>query len=285
MEIEKTKSRELGTMIAYGFDGLELRNELILAQRLGAQVLEILPDWRTEPDPVGLREQVANAGLRIHSAHGCWGGQSIRAERVDLGHLDPKRHREGVDDLRRCLDWLDQTGGRCLVVHPGGLSSPDVRSARRDALARGLLALLEHARGMSITVCVENMPPGVHPGTRMAELADLVAEIDHPKLALALDTGHAHISHQLDEETLAAGRWLRTTHVHDNNGRQDSHDVPGGGTVDWPSWGETLDRIDYQGPIMLECVRQFRKHPDLISPALLERLRSLTTIGRQGTLD
>ena len=35
------------------------------------------------------------------------------------------------------------------------------------------------------------------------------------------------------EETLAAGSLLATTHVHDNNGRQDSHDPPGYGTVDW----------------------------------------------------
>ena len=43
-------------------------------------------------------------------------------------------------------------------------------------------------------VCVENMPPGVHPGSRMAELAELLRELDHPQLALALDTGHANLT-------------------------------------------------------------------------------------------
>ena len=57
--------------------------------RLGAAVLEILPDWRLFPDPRALRDRVADAGLAIHSAHGCWGGQSIRAPRVDLGDARP----------------------------------------------------------------------------------------------------------------------------------------------------------------------------------------------------
>ena len=54
-------------------------------------------------------------------------------------------------------------------------------------------------------VCVENMPPGVHPGSRMAELAEILVELDHPHLGLALDTGHANLTASPAEETLAAG--------------------------------------------------------------------------------
>ena len=46
------------------------------------------------------------------------------------------------------------------------------------------------------------------------------------RLALALDTGHAHISAELPRRDPAAGALLATTHVHDNNGRQDTHDRP-----------------------------------------------------------
>ena len=89
------------------------------------------------------------------------------------------------------------------------------------------LKLAEHARGSGVIVCVENMPPGVHPGSRMAELAELLVELDHPHLALALDTGHANLTATAAEETRAAGSLLATTHVHDNDGRQDSHEPPG----------------------------------------------------------
>lgn len=266
-------------MIAYGFARGHLETDLALADRLGAVCLEVLPDWRALPDPVALRKRVAEAGLTLHSAHGCWGGQSIEARRVDLGDPDPVTRLASVDDLKRCLDWLAEAGGRYLVVHPGGLSAPDHQPTRRDALAESLRTLADHAQRNSLVVCVENMPPGVHPGSRMADLADLVAELDRPELALAIDTGHAHLNASPAVETLAAGRLLRTTHVHDNNGRHDTHQPPGLGTVDWAAWVKALDAIGYTGPIMLECIRHLRENSDSLNGALLERLACLTAVG------
>lgn len=253
--------RLLGTMIAFGYRGLTPESELDLAERIGANVLEILPDWRSHPDPSEIQAIAADRGLAIWSAHGCWGGQTISATRVDLGSTDPAVSDESVDDLRRCVDWLEAAGGSHLIVHPGGLSDPDERDRRREALARGLLRLAAHAEGSRVRVCVENMPPGVHPGSRMKDLHDLLVELDHPGLALVLDTGHAHIASSVAEETLAAGHLLATTHVHDNDGRQDVHLPPGSGTIDWDGWAEALDRIDYSGVIMLECIRQIRANP------------------------
>nr|WP_303652475.1 sugar phosphate isomerase/epimerase family protein [Paludisphaera mucosa] len=256
-------------MIVYGFPRAPLDAELDLADWIGAEVLEILPLWRDEPDPLPLRRRVADRGLAIHSAHGCWGGESIRAPRVDLGSTDPASHEASVDDLRRCVDWLEAAGGRTLVVHPGGLSDPDDREARRDALARGLLTLADHAEGAGIVVAVENMPPGVHPGSRMGDLADLIRELDRPELRLTLDVAHAHISAEAAAETLAAGGLLATTHVHDNDGRHDHHLPPGHGTIDWPSWIAALDAIDYRGPIVLECIRRIRDDRSLYRPEVL----------------
>jgi sugar phosphate isomerase/epimerase len=263
-------------MVAYGFATVDLGADLALARRLGATLLEILPDWRALPEPAPLRRQAADAGLTIHSTHGCWGGQTIQAGRVDLGELDDRAHRAALGDLKRCVDWLAEAGGTALVIHPGGLSEPAQAAARRDALARGLVALADHARGSGVVLCVENMPPGVHPGTRMADLFELVAELDRPELALALDTGHAHIAATAAGETRAAGRLLRTTHVHDNDGRQDTHLPPGLGTLDWTAWVEALDAIDYRGPILLECIRHLRKEPGSPSADLLALLRWMT---------
>ncbi len=257
-------------MITYGFEGVCLDAELELASRLGVSVLEILPDWRNLPDAAVARRAAADRGLSIHSAHGCWGGRAILASRVDLG--DDAVYRESADDLKRCIDWLEEAGGTCLVVHPGGLSLPEDQAVRRACLARGLTELADHAEGSGVIVCVENMPPGVHPGSLMRDLFQLVFELNRPNLALALDTGHAHISADLGTETAAAGSLLATTHVHDNDGRRDSHDAPGWGTIDWAGWAKSLDRIGYQGPIMLECIRQLREDPTLYRPEILALL-------------
>jgi sugar phosphate isomerase/epimerase len=267
-------------MIVDGFPKVDVEVDLAIAAKIGAEVVEVLPNWRSIPDPVRLARLVADRGLRVHSAHGCWGGQSIRAARVDLGHNDPKTWAESVADLRHCVDWLASAGGRCLVVHPGGLSDPEDVEARRDALTRGLDVLADHAAGTGVILCVENMPPGVHPGSRMADLRAIVEGLGRAEIGLALDTGHAHIAASSGSETLAAGPMLRTTHVHDNDGRQDVHLPPGLGSVDWGAWVAALDAVEYRGPIVLECIKHLRDRPASVTAGLVERLRQMCGLER-----
>ena len=265
-------------MVAYGFERGSVHGDLDVADRLGATVLEILPDWRRRPDPSEMRQIAEDRGFQIHSAHGCWGGQAIEARRVDLGATDPATRTESIADIKRCLDWLGEAGGTHLVVHPGGLSDPSDRDSRWVALKESLIALCDYVKGTPLVVCVENMPPGVHPGSRMADLADLVAEIEHPNLGVALDTGHANMVASAGSETRCAGGFLRTTHVHDNDGKRDTHEPPGSGIVDWADWVAALDEMGYEGPIMLECIRALRGEPERIDAVFL-RLMGLLTGG------
>lgn len=268
--------RPIGTMITYGFPREHLEVDLEIARKLGATVLEILPHWKALPDPLALRNRLKDTELRIHSAHGCWGGQSIAADRVDLGDPELAGRTASVRDIGRCLDWLAAVGGRFLVVHPGGYSDPALQADRAAALTESLHELGDQAQTLNLVVCVENMPPGVHPGSRMADLAELVARLDHPSVGLALDTGHAHISATPESETIAAGKFLRTTHVHDNNGRQDSHEPPGQGSIDWSNWPDALDAVGYRGPILLECIRKLRDDPERLDDRLLSLLERLS---------
>lgn len=265
-------------MVAYGFPRGEVGIDLGLAARIGASVLEVLPHWSSFPDPVEMGRRAADGGFRIHSAHGTWGGTTIRAGRVDLGSTDPVVAAESLEDLRRCLDWLAAAGGTHLVVHPGGFSDPADSASRRAALVQALGSLADHVAGAGLVVCVENMPCGVHPGERMADLAAIVAELGRAEVALCLDTGHAHIVANPARETRAAGSLLRSTHVHDNTGR-DLHDPPGRGTIDWDAWAESLDEIEYRGPVMLECIRALRRDPSAIDAAFLALLDRLTRRG------
>ena len=280
MTITTEIRRVLGTMIVYGYPKVAVEVDLAIAARLGARVVEVLPDWRTFPDPIPIKSLTEDRGLSIQGAHGCWGGQAIRAQRVDLGSTHSITWSESVDDLKRCIDWVEQAGGSCLILHPGGLSDPSDAEARRAALMKGLSRLADHASRAGVTICVENMPPGVFPGSRMADLRAIVEELDRAEVALTLDTGHARISSSLTSETVAAGARLRSTHVHDNDGRQDRHLPPGSGSIEWDVWVETLDAIDYRGTIMLECIKQLRDRPGLIDDAFLGRLRRICRLDR-----
>ena len=190
--------------------------------------------WRSCPTGGASRSAVscgqlaADRGLSIWSAHGCWGGQTIAASRVDLGVHRPRR--------------LERVGRRPEAVHrlargrrrdaPGRPSRRPVvpRRCGRPARLPGRAAcrLAEHAEGGRVIVCVENMPPGVHPGSRMQRPIRPArrARPPRPRPGARYRT-RPHLVLARRRKPLAAGRLLATTHVHDNDGRQDTHDPPG----------------------------------------------------------
>lgn len=48
------------------------------------------------------------------------------------------------------------------------------------------------------------------------------------------------------------GDRLLTLHLHDNDGEEDQHALPGTGTIVWKSLMEKLDRLGYEGALSLE---------------------------------
>ena len=162
-------------MITYGYTGVRLEAELDLAQRLGAEVLEILPDWRALPDAGVVRRAVADRGLSIHSAHGCWGGMAIKASRVDLGETDPAVSRR-VGGRSETMHRLASRSRRHL---PGSTSRrPFVRWSLE---ARGALpgtrtgsSWLTMPRAAGWSSASKTCRPGVHPGSLMGELFELL---------------------------------------------------------------------------------------------------------------
>jgi len=267
--------RPSGTMVTYGYRKEHLPQDLAIARWLGATRLEILPDWTARPDPIPARRECQAAGFMIHSVHACWGGVSPFQERVDLASVSPTVRSASIDAVKYCLDWSEQVGARYVVVHPGVLSVREEIEARTEALLQSLDILARSIDSSELSICVENMPPGVHPGHRMSDLLKIVQLLDRRQVGLALDTGHANISSSLKSETLAAGPWLFTTHVHDNNGRNDAHLPPGAGTIDWESWPACLDEIGYNGVILLECIRYLREHPEALNDEFLRRFSRL----------
>jgi sugar phosphate isomerase/epimerase len=254
-------------MVAYGFERVSLAADLHIASALGASCVEVLPLWNSRPDPSLAARQIQDAGLALWSAHGSWGGQSVFSHRVDLAATSPADRQASLDDLYACIDWLAQAGGSLLVVHPGAASDPLDHHERQTALADSLASLADRAAAAQLLIALENMPHGVHPGSHMSDLARIVAQIDHPALGLALDTGHAALVDSPDHAAAAAQNRLWTTHVHDNDGRADLHWPPGLGIINWTSLALALDHIDYQGPIILECIRELRNRPETIPHA------------------
>ncbi len=65
---------------------------------------------------------------------------------------------------------------------------------------------------------------------------------------------------------------LAAVHVHDNRGRGDDHLVPFEGTIDWPGALTGIQKVGYDGPLMLE-IEDRNAAKDTLAKAARARVR------------
>jgi len=101
-------------------------------------------------------------------------------------------------------------------------------------------------------------------------------------LNVCLDVGHAHMNEGVETAYRLLKSRIRSTHVHDNNGKEDLHLFPtlasGQGTIDWRRAMHLLRSQDDHYPLLLEL----HEVPDMGPPfdtlrKLFDQLENLTT--------
>src|SRR5271167_5173492 len=98
-------------------------------------------------------------------------------------------------------------------------------------------------------------------------------------LNVCLDTGHANMREGVETAYRLLKSRIRSTHVLDNNGKEDSHLFPllgEGGSIDWRRAMDTLRSNQDRYPLLLEL----KELPDLENPfdavkQVFERLENL----------
>ena len=123
-----------------------------------------------------------------------------------------------------CFSVADKIGAD-VVMHPGYYAWEQEREQADRQFKKSLKELCDAARELSITFWFENMGDMHFFNLRTPEDLDLIEGC-----GLALDTGHAHINHCLPA-FLQAG--FSHMHIHDNNGRKDTHSPVGEGDIDF----------------------------------------------------
>jgi sugar phosphate isomerase/epimerase len=112
-----------------------------------------------------------------------------------------------------------------------------------------------------VQVLVENIPNGYSSADRLNSFL----EVTHLPVNFCFDTGHAHMGAGVEGEFQRMKARIRSTHVHDNNGVDDSHLFPRvseGGTIDWEKTMSLLRSCPEQTPLLLEL----REDPAMEKP-------------------
>jgi sugar phosphate isomerase/epimerase len=137
--------------------------------------------------------------------------------------LEPIR-RASVEVLRECFLIAAEVNAG-VVVHPGYFAWAEERQKAEQQLTKSLTEIAGLAKEYSVFYFIENMGNWEYFFLKTPDELPLIG--DTP---FALDTGHAHQNHCLAEFLMFPAAHY---HLHDNNGKEDSHLAPGKGTIDF----------------------------------------------------
>jgi sugar phosphate isomerase/epimerase len=210
----------------------------------------------------GNRAQVAELGhwfcdseLRLHSLHSpmytdeMWGRSGPHAVITITEPVKSKRILM-VDEIKRAIEVAETIPFRYLIQHLGVSGEPfDERKLDAAFTALEELSLFAGQRGVEILL--ENIPNALSSAERLMHFL----EVTHLELNLVFDVGHAHIGEGVETAFGILKERIRSTHVHDNNGKEDSHLFPlvaEEGTVDWRKTMRLLRSRPGQYPLLLE---------------------------------
>lgn len=209
-------------------------------------------DYRDRSQVAELGHWFRDSPLRLHSLHApiysddCWGRSGPQAI-IDITEPTKVKRIAMVDEIKRALDVADVVPFRYSVQHLG-LTGQEFALPRVDAAYVSLEELRVFAAQRGVELLLENTPNELS----NAERLNLFLNETHLNLNYCFDAGHAHMHSSVEEEFASMAPRIRSTHLHDNDGKEDLHLVPGRGSIDWQKAAELLKARPDQYPLLLE---------------------------------
>jgi sugar phosphate isomerase/epimerase len=222
-------------------------------------------DYRDKAQIAELGHWFRDSELKLHSLHSpmyndeIWGRSGPHAV-ITITEPVKARRLEMVDEIKRAIEIAETTPFKYLIQHMGvGGEEFDMRKVDSAFAALEEIKLFAGARGVEILL--ENIPNELSSGERLLQFEDLT----HIGLNYVFDTGHAHMSTGVENEFNLMKSKIRSTHVHDNNGKDDIHLFPmvsDGGTIDWKQTMALLRTRADHTPLLLEL----KERAEIASP-------------------
>jgi sugar phosphate isomerase/epimerase len=237
-------------------------------------------DWRNRAQLLELASWFRDSDLVLHSLHSpmytdeVWGRSGPQAV-IDITEPVKAKRITMVDEIKRALEISELIPFRYLIQHIGvGDAAYDER--RVEAAFTSLDELSVFAKQRGVEILLENIPNGFS----SASMLNLFLEQTHLNLNYCFDIGHANIGDGVETEFLLMKQRIRSTHIHDNNGKDDKHLFPlvhEGGNIDWASAIPMIASRPDQYPLLLELKEDpENQRPILTAASIFEKLEALT---------
>jgi sugar phosphate isomerase/epimerase len=222
-------------------------------------------DYRNKEQIAELGHWFRDSELKLNSLHSpmytdeIWGRSGPHAV-VTLTEPVKGQRLQMVDEIKRALEIAEVIPFRYLIQHIGvGGEEFDMR--KFDAAFSALEELSLFARQRGVEILLENIPNELSSAKRLLQFEALT----HIGLNYVFDTGHANMNEGVEEAFQLMKDRIRSTHVHDNDGKRDLHLFPlnsEGGTIDWKNTMQLLRSRESQFPLLLEL----KEAPEVTNP-------------------
>lgn len=210
-------------------------------------------DYGDEAQVAQLGEWLKATGLTLHSVHapitdslksGVWGASYSTAA------ADGKRRTLALHEAELAIRLSRIVPYRYLVVHigvPDEYANPGDNA--REGAKQSVETLAVMAAEHDVRVAVEVIPNALSTPESLVRMLD---DLELPDLGICMDVGHAHLMGDAAEGIETVAGHLVTTHIHDNDGRKDSHLAPFDGTLDWAATLMAFQKVGYDEVLLLE---------------------------------
>jgi sugar phosphate isomerase/epimerase len=212
-------------------------------------------DYRNKMQYAELGYWLRDSELKIHSLHSpmfsddVWGRTGPNAV-LDITEPVKTRRLQVVDEIKRALEVAETIPFKFLVQHLG-VTGEEYDPRRIDSAFSALEEINIFAKERGVDVLIENTPNDHSSAERLL----LFLEATHLDLGFCFDSGHANMKEGVDTAYKLMKSRIRSTHIHDNDGKSDKHLFPTiaeGGTINWPRAMDALRSQPGRYPLLLE---------------------------------
>lgn len=222
-------------------------------------------DYRDKAHVRELGNWFRDSELKLHSLHSPmhsdeYSGRSGPDAVITITETTKAERIRMVDEIKRAIEVAEFIPCEFLIQHIGVLHE-EFNEFKVEAAFTALEQLSLFARQRGVNILLENIPNGLSTAERLRHFLS----VTHLDLNFVFDTGHANIGAGVENEFEIMKERIRSLHVHDNDGKQDTHLFPmvsEGGTIPWPSTMELLRSRESQYPLLLEV----KENPEFQNP-------------------
>ena len=240
---QRLTREHLRDMAAAGFDTIELFSERTHL------------DYHSDAAVADLQQWLAASGLELGSVHApvvdrLGGGR--QAPPLNLASSDASARQRALDEATRALHVARRLTFKTFVAHIGVVTEPGGANGinSREAARRSIETLVKAAEPLGVVVAVEVIQNELSRSETLVHFVETV--VADARVSICLDLGHARLEGDVADVIETVSEHIALVHAHDNRGRRDEHLIPFEGTVDWASALTTLQKVGYDGPVVLE---------------------------------